>query len=272
MNFLFITFPIFASAMTPHRQTITRRIERVSGYIFDTRTKIASASTILKEKIELFSILGCAPDCRLEDGIDTSAHWARKIHNEMRQDGFVDRWSTIDSVKQKLYCMVLYSSMENLQEKIQRRVKSLQSLHKLLDAYETLLTETDRADTVDPKWVDALLVAEKYEKLDRGIKSVSVELHNFLNSREPMEGIGKMFWFTENTPDVVRDMIDSIIWEEDDVRKLRICLEMIQQSGTMKKWNIHELVKDIVDQYRNEFINMGNELLNTEKFLLNRSE
>jgi hypothetical protein len=50
-----------------------------------------------------------------------------------------------------------------------------------------------------------------------------------------------MFWPPGETPKVVRELIDTIMREEDNAEKLRICLEMILNSHTMKRFDIHVL-------------------------------
>ena len=239
-------------------------------YIDKTRTEVNISQANIVEKRELFSQLGCGRSVAYSD-IDTEASWAKKLHAEMLSEEFLLGWPQVPMAKKTLYCVVLYNSIQRHQDKLNRKAGSLESLVKLREKYDELLFDFDRTGMVDSRWTEALGMAEQYERFAIGIKSISDELHAFLISKEPMEHVGEMFWDPENSGQVLRDIVHSIMREEDDVMKLRIALEMIEKSKTMRKWVSQEIIKNVVDQYKDEHRSVGNDLFNTEQRLLSFS-
>ncbi len=69
------------------------------------------------------------------------------------------------------------------QNKLERRVASVETLQVLKTEYEHLLEISDRAGEIDPKWNRVLEIGEVYERYERGVRGTWNELFDFLDSK-----------------------------------------------------------------------------------------
>ena len=272
MSFWILLLPVLVNAsIGSTRQTICRRIERIAGYIVDAQTHIETSEVHLANKQRLFFEMVCHRFDLVTTGVNFNARWAHKINEEMSEENFVLNYRSYPAGLQQLHCVVLKYSIESHSSKLERRIVSLANLELLKPEYEKLLVTFDQTERIDdPKWNRVLEIAELYERYQRGVKSMFSQLHDFLGSKSLWEKAGQMFWAPEETPRVIGDVVDTIMREEDDAEKLRICLEMILKTQTMSRWNLHVLVKGMLDKYKKEMTAIGTDLLNAEREILTR--
>lgn len=166
--------------------------------------------------------------------------------------------------------ILLKQSIETRYSKLERRVASVETLQVLKGEYEKLLAAYDRTGEIDPKWNRVLEIGEVYERYERGIRGMWNESVDFLKSKTFSETVGPMFWPPGETPKVVRELIDTFKRGEDNAEKLRICLEMILNSHPMKRFGIHLLVREIINEYNFQTTAKANDLLNAERAILSK--
>jgi len=268
MKYWILILPVIVLGST--RQTLVRRIERVSGYIIDCQAFVGKLRIEIGKKQGLFAEMACPSIDLSTTEIDTSERWARQMLTAMRRDDFMDHWRSFPRDQKMLHCVVLRDSIRSRSGKLERRVASLEILKLLKSSYEESAESFDLKGEIDSKWKPVLEMAELYERYERGVRAISTQLHEFLVSKSVQEKVGRMFWEPTETKTVVRDVVDSIMRDEEDAEKLKLCLEMVLESKTMTRLYLHGFVMRLLEAYKTRTTVIGNDLLNAERALLGR--